>query len=78
MFESSKIILSRKALRHNLKFIQSQLQPGVQFCSVVKGNAYGHGLEPFVKIAMAEGVNYFAVHEAAEAAIIHLLSNYSC
>jgi alanine racemase len=75
MFESSKIILSRKALRHNLKFIQSLLQPGVQFCSVVKGNAYGHGLAPFVQIAMEEGVNYFAVHEAAEAAIIHKAFN---
>ncbi len=67
MFESSQIQLSKKALQHNLQFIKKLLHPGVRFCSVVKGNAYGHGLVEFVRIAMAEGVDYFGVHAAEEA-----------
>ncbi len=67
MFESSEIQLSRKALKNNLHFIRNLLQPGVRLCSVVKGNAYGHGLMPFVNMAIAEGVDYFAVHSAEEA-----------
>ncbi len=70
MFESSEIQLSRKALKNNLHFIRSILQPGVRLCSVVKGNAYGHGLVPFVNMALAEGIDYFAVHSAEEAYIL--------
>lgn len=67
MFESSEIQLSKKALRNNLQFIRTLLQPEVRLCSVVKGNAYGHGLVPIVNMAIAEGVDYFAVHAAEEA-----------
>lgn len=70
MFESSYISLDKNALRENLRYIKSLLNPGVKYCSVVKGNAYGHGLVPFVKIAMDEGVDYFAVHAVEEAALL--------
>ncbi len=70
MFESSYISLDKNALRENLRYIKSLLNPDVKYCSVVKGNAYGHGLVPFVSIAMDEGVDYFAVHAVEEAALI--------
>ncbi|MBK7428530.1 MAG: alanine racemase [Saprospiraceae bacterium] len=67
MFETSTIELSKKALKNNLNFIRKNLSPGQRFCSVVKGNAYGHGTSEYVQMAMNAGVDYFAVHAADEA-----------
>lgn len=67
MFEPSVIELNASALHHNLKFIRKRLKPGVRLCSVVKGNAYGHGLSEYVGMAMQLGVDYFGVHSADEA-----------
>jgi alanine racemase len=70
MFQSSSIELSTAALKTNLKFIRKRMNKGVRFCSVVKGNAYGHGIPEFVKMSMSLGVDYFAVHSADEAYLI--------
>ncbi len=67
MFETSAIELSAAALRNNLQFIRKQMKKGVRLCSVVKGNAYGHGLTEYVQLAMDAGVDYFAVHAVEEA-----------
>lgn len=67
MFESSCIEISRSALENNLKFLNQRIGPNAKFCSVVKGNAYGHGITEFVKLSMECGVNYFAVYSADEA-----------
>ncbi|MEO5910565.1 MAG: alanine racemase [Pelobium sp.] len=67
MFETSAITISKEAYRHNLAFIKKQCVADVKFCSVVKGNAYGHGIKEFVTLAKAEGVDYFAVYSSDEA-----------
>ncbi len=67
MFETSALTINKEAYRHNLQFIKKQMGTGVRFCSVVKGNAYGHGIAPFVQMAVEEGVDYFAVYSADEA-----------
>lgn len=67
MFESSIIEISKAALQTNLKFLKQRTGKHVKFCSVVKGNAYGHGLPEFVKLAMDCGENYFGVYSADEA-----------
>lgn len=67
MFSTSTIELSSKALRSNLRFIKKRMKKGVRLCSVIKGNAYGHGAKEFVQMAAAQGVNYFGVHSAEEA-----------
>lgn len=67
MFETSTIELSKKAFKNNLNFIRKNIPPSVRFCSVVKGNAYGHGISEYVQMAMNCGVDYFAVHAAEEA-----------
>ena len=68
----SEIFLSRPiyahihtdALSHNLERIR-QLVPGSKVWSVVKANAYGHGLEPVLKgLALTDG---FALLDLAEA-----------
>lgn len=66
MFEPSTITISRGALRRNLAFLRQRLN-GARLCSVVKGNAYGHGLDAFIPLAMEEGVDYFGVYSADEA-----------
>ena len=70
MFESSTIELDYSALLNNLKVIRRNLGPDVLFSSVVKGNAYGHGIVEFVPMAEKAGVSHFSVFSAAEAYLI--------
>ncbi len=67
MFDTSKIELSPEALKNNLGFIQRKIPRGVKICSVIKGNAYGHGFSEYTEMAMRLGIGYFAVHAAEEA-----------
>ena len=67
MLHPSKIEISKSAFKANIKFIKSKLKKGVRFSSVVKGNAYGHGIEVFVPLAEEEGVDHFSVFSADEA-----------
>ena len=66
MFNSSTIEISAAALRANLEFIHGALG-STQLCSVVKGNAYGHGIGAFAPLAQELGVKRFAVYSASEA-----------
>ncbi len=67
MFESSRIELSKEALQNNLRFILDLLPSTCTFSSVVKGNAYGHGIELYVPLAAACGINHFSTFSADEA-----------
>ncbi len=64
---TSSIALSRSALTENIRFLRDLVGPGVRFCSVVKGNAYGHGIAEHVPLAEAAGVRSFAVFGPEEA-----------
>lgn len=66
-FQPSVIELCASALKHNLRFLQGQLPPGTVFSSVIKGNAYGHGIGVFVPLAESCGVRHFSVFGADEA-----------
>ena len=67
MYHTSVIELSRSALQKNLRFLKRRIGRSVRFTSVVKGNAYGHGLPVFVRLAEDCGVRSFAVFSADEA-----------
>jgi alanine racemase len=67
MFYSSYLEISKSALVHNLSFIKGLLPAGTEFSSVIKGNAYGHGIEEFGKLAYECGVKHFSVFSADEA-----------
>lgn len=57
------------AFERNLKRIQAALPSNVRYVSVVKADAYGHGMPQMVRRLMQSGVDYFAVanvHEAAD------------
>lgn len=67
MYESSSIALSLKALKNNITFLHKLMGKNVKISSVVKGNAYGHGITPFVQMASKCGINHFSVFSADEA-----------
>ncbi len=67
MFETSAIEISEAALRTNLGFIRQLIGPDTLLSCVIKGNAYGHGIEAYVPMLQAAGVNHMAVFSADEA-----------
>lgn len=68
MIETPSVIeLSFSALEHNLKFIQKFVRKGVLVSSVIKGNAYGHGIEIYVPAAERCGITHFSVFSVDEA-----------
>lgn len=59
--------LDRGKYRRNLRFLKEHMKGDPVFCSVIKGNAYGHGIREFVPMAESCGVGYFAVFSDFEA-----------
>jgi alanine racemase len=69
--QSSYIELNTKQFSKNVAFVRKQLKDGVELSAVVKGNAYGHGIEQFVPMAEKEGVGHFSVYGIEEAVDFH-------
>ncbi len=67
MLASSWIELDHSALTKNIRYLSRRIGTGTVFVSVIKGNAYGHGIEQFLPLAESAGVKYFAVYDAFEA-----------
>ncbi len=63
----SRIILDESSLAKNIRFLK-KVCGSAELSSVVKGNAYGHGIETFVPLAERCGVRHFSVFSAREAA----------
>lgn len=59
--------ISRAAVEQNVAALQSFLLPGVQFCAVIKANAYGHGQREMTSLLLDAGVTHFAVDSIDEA-----------
>ena len=55
------------ALERNLRLIRDSLPPHVRYVSVVKADAYGHGIHPTAARLMQSGVDLFAVANIKEA-----------
>jgi alanine racemase len=66
MKRGSWIDISASALAHNHAFLEQHLAPS-RIVWVVKGNAYGHGIEQIIPLAEGQGANYFGVFTAQEA-----------
>jgi len=65
--QPSHILLSKTAFQQNISFLRNRLNDGVQFSSVIKGNAYGHGISSFISMAEECGIDHFSVFSANEA-----------
>ncbi|CAN5380807.1 alanine racemase [soil metagenome] len=64
---SSRIELSQAALKQNINFIRQKIGPEVILSSVVKADAFGHGIGTFVPMAEKAGVRHFSVASSYEA-----------
>ena len=71
---SSKIELDKKAIANNVDFIKSQIGESVTLSSVVKANAYGHGIDEMVPELEKNGVRHFSVFSSFEARKVHKVS----
>lgn len=67
MFYPSHIELNKEAFHRNVRFLRNYVGEDTTFCSVIKGNAYGHGIDQFVPMAEECGIRHFAVFSADEA-----------
>ncbi|SMD45422.1 alanine racemase [Aquiflexum balticum DSM 16537] len=64
---SSRIELKQSAYKNNINFIKKKIGDNVVVSSVVKANAYGHGIRTFVPMAEKCGINHFSVASSFEA-----------
>ncbi len=72
MTQSSVIYIKQKAVFNNIDFLKTKLGNGVRISSVVKANAYGHGIEQIVPLFESAGIDHFSVFEYADAVrVIH-------
>ncbi|MFO7879835.1 MAG: alanine racemase [Bacteroidales bacterium] len=74
MFQTSVLHINKQALINNLEFIKKLVGKKTRISSVIKGNAYGHGIEVFVPLAEYCGINHFSVFNADEALRAHKAS----
>jgi alanine racemase len=70
MHKNSVIEINSIAHKENIAFLRNVFGEKTIISSVVKGNAYGHGLKEFVEMAFANGVTHFSVFDVEEAKII--------
>lgn len=64
---SSKIEINKSAVANNIKFIRDQIGEHVTLSSVVKANAYGHGIDQMIPILESLNVRHFSVFSSFEA-----------
>ncbi|UQD56728.1 alanine racemase [Flavobacterium sp. K5-23] len=70
MHTNSIIELNRSAYQKNIDFLKKEFGKKVILSSVVKGNAYGHGVREFVTMAYQCGVTHFSVFDVEEAKVV--------
>lgn len=78
MSRTSYIELSKSRLKNNIDYIKSYIKKDCRYVMVIKGNAYGHGIEDLVPIIEECGVDYFAVFSASEAEHALSVKKKSC
>ncbi|MFC8734377.1 alanine racemase [Luteimicrobium sp. NPDC057192] len=62
----ARAVVDLAAIRHNVRTL-SEKAPGAEVLAVVKADAYGHGLVPSARAAVAGGATWLGVAQAAEA-----------
>ncbi len=71
MFNTSYIEISKKAYKSNIRYLKKIIGKDAIFSSVIKGNAYGHGVENIIPVAEESGIRHFSVFSAQEALDAH-------
>lgn len=75
MHTNSVIELNKNAYQQNIRFLKNTFGKKVTLSSVVKGNAYGHGIKEFVFMAYESGISHFSVFDVEEAKIVKATLN---
>lgn len=75
MNHTSYIELSRSALKQNFDYIRKTVGDECMVSHVVKGNAYGHGIDTFVPLAVELGAKHFSTFDANEAHEVFEITN---
>lgn len=70
MHKNSVIEINPIAHKENIDFLKKTFGKKVILSSVVKGNAYGHGLKEFSEMAYSNGITHFSVFDVEEAKIV--------
>lgn len=65
--QPSHIVLDKTSLHKNIIYLKSLAKRPIKYSSVIKGNAYGHGISNFIPMAEDCGVTHFSVFSANEA-----------
>lgn len=73
MYNLSSLEISKSALLHNYQQFRQFIHPKTKIISVVKANAYGHGLAQVVQV-LENHTDYFAVDDIEE---LIILRNYT-
>lgn len=66
-FSTSSIQVSAGHIKNNIQYLRKLLGKKILISGVVKGNAYGHGIETYVPLAEAAGLQHFSVFSDEEA-----------
>lgn len=77
MRQTSYIEISKSAYAANIEFLKQDLGPQTQLSVVVKGNAYGHGIEHIVALAEENGIRHFSTFSADEASRVYQASQHN-
>ncbi len=67
MFHTSHIEISKSAYKKNIRYLRQVVGDHARISSVIKGNAYGHGVENIVPLAEENKLRHFSVFSAQEA-----------
>lgn len=67
MPSTSILEIKCKSIENNVKFIRQIIGSDVLISAVIKGNAYGHGVEVAIPALEYSGVTHFAVYSSSEA-----------
>lgn len=67
MTSTSILEIKCKAIENNVHFIRKLIGPDVIICAVIKGKAYGHGVEVAIPALEYSGVTHFALYSSSEA-----------
>ncbi len=67
MFNTSYIEISQSAYKNNIRYLRKIVGKDARISSVIKGNAYGHGVGNIIPLAERSGIRHFSVFSAGEA-----------
>lgn len=71
----TRALISTEAFLHNLRFVRERIGPKPIIMSVIKANAYGHGLDIIAKASIESGeVGYFGVATEEEGIALRKLT----